>query len=71
MKQKAALALVQSAAPFNLFKNDLWQSLLMDLLMKSKDLSEAQKNKLVKDLGNERQMASKVQKNALVFKDVR
>ena len=43
----------------------------MDLLMKSKDLSEAQKNKLVKDLGNERQMASKVQKNALVFKDVR
>ena len=71
IKQKAALAITQSSSPFNMFSNDIWQSLLHDLMMKTGALSKAARNKLIKDLGNERQVASTVKNIATVLKKVR
>lgn len=65
------MAIIQGAAPYNVFENKLMKQLLMDLLTEAQDLSAHAKQKLVEDLGNPTKMVGNVEDLAISFRMVR
>jgi len=70
MEKKAALAVIQSGAPHNLFENKIMKSLLMDLLTVGKSLTPSAKRKLVEDLANRKKLSENVAELASLFQEV-
>ena len=70
MKKKAALAVIQSGASYNLFENKMMKSFLTDLLTEGNNLSYAAKQKLLEDLSNRDQVKKDVEELGFAFRTV-
>jgi len=70
LQKKAALALIQSAAPYNIFENNLMKQFLQGLLFDASRLSQSSKQKLIEELGNARKVSGNVDDLAVQFRTV-
>ena len=70
IEKKAALAVIQSGAPYNLFENKIMKSLLSDLLTAGQSLTPSAKKKLVEDLSNRKKLSEDVDDLCLLFQTV-
>ena len=70
LQKKAALALIQSAAPYNIFEHKMMKQLLQGLLFDANRLSQSSKLKLIEDLGKRKNISRNVDDLAESFRTV-